>query len=105
MIGRKSLGSFASGLLGIKVVRPLAQLCGTSLRSSMLLYAQPSQSRLRALTSSHLLPSGPGVVEGFVLLIALLISSSVIGPVTYRVGLVADGECDSCRELRPKRPA
>ena len=105
MIGRKSLGSFASGLLGIKVVRPLAQLCGTSLRSSMLLYAQPSQSRLRALTSSHLLPSGPGAVEGFVLLIALLISSSVIGPVTYRVGLVADGECDSCRELRPKRPA
>ncbi|MPC74642.1 hypothetical protein E2C01_069010 [Portunus trituberculatus] len=53
-------------------------------------------------------PSGPGAVDGFVVFTALTSSSSVIGPVTLRVGRIAVGDRDSGKkflEFLPKRPA
>ena len=58
---------------GMRVVLPIPQLCGTSLRSSRVLKAQPSLSRLRALTSSRLLTSSLGAVEALVVLIGFFI--------------------------------
>ena len=105
MIGRKSLASFASDFLGIRVVLPSAQLRGTSANSIRVLNAQLSFEVPRAFSCSIPLPSGPGAVLLFVVLRARSISTSVIGPaVSCRVGLNAAGHLDSGGDGREKRP-
>ncbi|MPC38976.1 hypothetical protein E2C01_032494 [Portunus trituberculatus] len=89
VIGRKSPRSFASGVFGMRVVLPIAQLCGDIFEEEQGVHG-PTQ--LVYAEGAHILPS-PAVWSG-----------GCRWPSTSRVGRTASGERGSSKEALPKRP-